>query len=160
MPTYPTARDALQVLASLLRTELSTTHAATFAGYGGAQVVFADDEPGASERVGVPCVVLNVQADRQSEAVRLFNARDAIISATVEANDFSGARVGAANPEGSDTKLSRVLSQIIFEQYETLRDAGLMMARFDAEAERVEQSDDAADTHQNPHRIYFTYFVP
>lgn len=160
MAEYLTARDAAQVVADALTAELASTYAATFAPYGGAQVVFADDEPDVSERAGVPCVVLNIESDAQSEAFRIWSAYDAALSATVEASEFSGARTGAANTEGADTKLSRALAQVLEAQYATLRDAGLISLRMGSEAERISSGDSDPPLHQDPHRILFTYQRP
>lgn len=159
MATFPTAHDALQVLAGVLSTQIAANYGATFAPYGGADVVLEDSEATRAERVGVPCVVLSVLSDRQSGLFPLWSARDAVIRADVEANDFSGAQIGAANPEGSDSKLSRALSQIVAAQYDALRDAGLLASHYESESERVAQSIDEPDLHIKPARITFSYLV-
>jgi hypothetical protein len=155
---YATARDALQVLADLLRNELEYSPAMSV--YDGVRVVFADDESQAADGAGPPRIVLNVEEDAQSDVVILRRARAVTISAIVEANDFSGAKTGISNPEAADTQLSKLLAETLRDKRAELRDAGLLRLTMRAQTERVNEAQFAPGTHENPHRIEFIYMTP
>jgi len=158
MPTLLNARAGLEILRTQLQTALNAD--ATFATYGGADVVLADDEPNESERVGRPYILLDVESDVDSQAIEQADARDATTTFEVVANGFSGADVSIANPIGSDTLLSSALMNFMRANYGALRDAGLYRNRIEQGKERIEQGDAEPETHRNPHRILFTYYTP
>lgn len=159
MSSFTDGRAALVALQAYLQSTLTADYAATFAAYGGVDVVLRDDEPGEPERVGKPYIMLTLDSDANSEAVRVRNARDLQAGFDVVASEFSGARTGAANPEGSDTRLSRALLQIITDGYADLRALGLYNTRIAALPETVQDADGEPQVHTNPHRILLTYFA-
>ncbi|HXI16502.1 MAG TPA: hypothetical protein VNM48_09025, partial [Chloroflexota bacterium] len=105
MPTYTTGRDALQVLAAHLRAKLVTDYPADFVSYGGALVLAEGDtdEPRPMDGLtGRPTIELAIDSDEHSSLIEMIDreARDCAVSVAVVADDFTGARIGVANPKG------------------------------------------------------------
>jgi hypothetical protein len=160
--TYEDGREALVALQGHIQNELDTTYAATFAEYGGADVTLEDDESQGEDLAGKPVIVMGIESEGPSEAVRTIDAWDATARFDVLANPFNGATTGAHNPIGSDTKLSRTLKRILRTDYQDLVALGLYRIRIETSAETVDEptEDDPSEVHTNPHRIRFTYFTP
>jgi hypothetical protein len=156
---YATGRDAMTALRDYLQERFNGEHSATFVSYGGADVVLEGDEPGAEEEVGRPYIVLSMGNDEESgfSAPRM-QQNDVQILARCVASDFSGAQTGEANPEGSDTKLGRVLAQCIETKAnrKELAELGLLRPRFSA-AQEIIRDGAGGEYHDNPHTIVLTY---
>ena len=145
-------------LHTFVKAQLETVYAADFAAYGGADCVLEDDESQEPEKAGKPYVVFTLGSDEESEWSAPANRRnDVTVQARTVANDFNGAQIGAANIEGSDTKLSRVLTQIIESGTSQLAALGLIMPSITASTETVKDGQGGV-YHENPHTITATYF--
>lgn len=159
----PFANDyaALRTLATRLRSLYGTINAATYAGYGGVDVVMALDEDTEAERSGKPFIVI----DQQDGIVSEWSAgasRYRFITAQVVccANDFSGAQVGASNTVASVELMSRDLVHDVTASYTTWRSLGLLGIEVNADRPvQVRGSDEAPGTVTIPHRVTFHYEV-
>lgn len=157
MVTFSNGLDAVRVLKTHLQARLDSDYSAVFAPYKGVKVVVEDDEPTGDDQAGKPLLLLAMESDVESQFTAPARPRrDVLVRCDATANDFSGAQTGAANPEGSDTKLARALLEIIAEDYDVLKALGLMHVAVRAERETISDSE-GVQYHANPHRISWTY---
>lgn len=155
---YINGRDAMAALHAFVKAKMDGEYSQQFANYGGADAVLEDDEPTEPEHAGRPYIVFSLGSDSVSEWSAPANPRnDVEVQARTVANDFNGAQIGAANIEGSDTILSRVLTQIIEGGTAELAALGLHLASISATTETI-RDNGGGEFHENPHIVRATYF--
>jgi len=150
--TFDDASAAVAVLKTQLETALAGSYAATFAKWGGADVLLED----ATTKTQRPSVRLAL-AGGDGEPGWGIGARRARVDATVIASGGGGAIKGAANATPSDLLLSRALKAILRDKYALLRDAGLYACTVSDAQERNEDTKNGL-IHNNRHVIEFIYF--
>lgn len=157
---YDDATAVLNALKTFLSNQFGASYGDSMAQFGGADVVLETTEARAEERVGRPCISLALESDDDSQwSGGNPLARDIVIQTSCEASDWSGAQVGAANPEGSPSILARELARIVYRERAQLDALGLELSRYQGGEQTITTNDDAGgESHATKGKIFLTYW--